>query len=430
MPRAAVFVLAALLAGCVSSGPAVVPPAAPVVTGTRAQNAQAMARLVRLLDRCRAGGCGLAVGAGAEVDTVAVEGGVVVARFSRDLGDGPVRSAGVTAFEREAAAALAPVYAGLAVRVETRGDVLAALVPNADRASADRDPTRVFAPPVTGPPLVRPADARRQPAAGLAGRHLALWPSHGWTWTADGWGWQRPRLFTSVEDLLTVGFVTAELTPMLERAGAVVMLARERDTQPREAVVDNGGAGYRETGDWQDGPTGFATRDAYGDGQNPFALGTTREARRGSASWTPDLAAPGAYAVHVSYAAGPGRSDAARYTVRHAGGVSEVVVNQQIGGGTWVYLGTWEFEPGAASVTLAAGPSTASASAARVSADAVRWGGGRGSSGAAAGRAGVRAGPRPRATTSSGPAPRPPSTTSPVSRPRTTPTTTAAGASG
>ena len=382
MSRAAALVLAALLAGCTASGPAVVAPSpVPAGTGSRAQNAQAMARLARLLDRCRTGGCaladavgGLAVGPGVEVDTVAVEGGVAVARFSRDLGDGPVRPATASAFEREVAAALAPVYGGLAVRVETRGDALGALVPNAERAPADRDPARVFAPPVTGPPLVRPADGRRQPAAGLAGRHVALWPSHGWLWTADGWGWQRPRLFTSVEDLLTVGFVTRELAPMLERAGAVVMLARERDVRAREAVVDDGAAGYRETGGWSDGPAGFALRESYGDGQNPFALGGTREARRGAAVWTPDLPEPGAYAVHVSYAAGPSRSEAARYTVRHAGGESEVVVNQRIGGGTWVYLGTWEFEAGTSgSVSLAAPASEAS-----VSADAVRWGGGEG----------------------------------------------------
>lgn len=386
--RPAVLVLLALtVAGCGASGPAAgppapppAPPARPVVVETAAKNAQVQAALASLVGRCRSADCGLPVGRGVEVEAVAVEGGVVVARFSRDLGDAPVRPASAAAFEREVARVVDAVYPGAPVRVETRGDALRALVPNADRDPADRDPARVFAPPIAGPALVRPADAARPPAAGLAGRHLALWPSHGWTYNADarGWGWQRPRLFTSVEDLLTVGFVTHELAPMLERAGAVTFLPRERDPQPAEVVVDDGGAGYAETGRWADGPAGFAPREAYGDGVNPFRLGGTREAPGGtrdlrSATWTPDLPAAGRYAVHVSYAAGPGRSDAARYAVRHAGGRTEVLVNQTMGAGTWVYLGTFEFEAGTAgSVTLTAGTDGS------VSADAVRFGGGRG----------------------------------------------------
>ena len=158
---------------------------------------------------------------------------------------------------------------------------------------------------------------------------------------------------------------------MLERAGAVALLARERDTQPG-VTVDNGGPGYAEVGDWRNGPAGFAPRASYGDGVNPFRIGTTREtsARGAGATWTARLAKPGAYAIHVSYASGPDRSTAARYTVRHAGGRSAVTVNQTIGGGTWVYLGTWEFDE-TGSVTLEAGRGS-------VSADAVRWGGGDG----------------------------------------------------
>ena len=35
-----------------------------------------------------------------------------------------------------------------------------------------------------------------------------------------------------------------------------------------------------------------------------------------------------------------------KYLVFHNGGVTEFKVNQQIGGGTWVYLGTFEFDKG------------------------------------------------------------------------------------
>ena len=76
-----------------------------------------------------------------------------VARVSRDLGDAPVRPASAEAFRRSVAVAVGRAYPGAAVRVETRGSDLAALVPNAERAPAERDPARLFAPPVTGPPV-------------------------------------------------------------------------------------------------------------------------------------------------------------------------------------------------------------------------------------------------------------------------------------
>ena len=367
--RSAAAALVLFVTGCAASGPAA-PAAEDAVVAARAQ-----AALGAFVARCQEGGCALPVGRGVEVDTVVLEGGALVARFSRDLGDAPVRPATAAAFEREVAAALAPVAPGLAVRVETRGGPLADLVPNDARAPADRDTGRLFDAPGTGPPLTRPADASRTPTAGLAGRHLALWPSHGWLYVrpADTWTWQRPRLFTTVEDLLTVGFVTRELVPMVERAGAVTILPRERDVRAEEVVVDNGGPGYAETGMWTSGPAGFAQRPTYSAGQNPFALGTTRQSTDGRATWTPEIPEAGAYAVHVGYAAGPDRTDAARYTVTHAGGTTDVLVNQTIGGGTWVYIGTFEFEAGRAGSVALAAPAGGV-----LSADAVRFGGGRG----------------------------------------------------
>ena len=368
--RLALFTTALAVAGCATSGPAAPPVAPPALTADQGERVEAA--LGGLLSRCRAGGCALPVGPGVEVDTVLVAGGVLEVRFSRDLGDAPVRPATAAAFTRDVADAVARVAPGVPVRVVTRGVPLAALVPNASRAEGDRDAARLFAPPEPSAPLVRPADPAWTPATGLAGRHVALWPSHGWLFNPDNgaWGWQRARLFTTVEDLLTVQLVTHTLVPMLERAGAVVLLPRERDPQRAEVIVDDGGPGYAETGAWSDAGLGFGLRGRYGDGQNPFALGTARMGTGGAATWTADLPAPGAYAVHVSYAGGAGRSDAARYTVRHAGGESDVLVNQRMGGGTWVYLGTFEFD-GPASVALSGDGGT-------VSADAVRFGGGVG----------------------------------------------------
>ena len=98
---------------------------------------------------------------------------------------------------------------------------------------------------------------------------------------------------------------------------------------------------------------GFARkRSVYTDGQNPFRDGTARFAatekkpEKAFAQWIPDIPETGKYAVYVSYQTLPGSVSDAKYLVFHKGGVTEFKVNQQMGGGTWVYLGTFEFDKG------------------------------------------------------------------------------------
>ena len=382
--RHAALCLALLfLAGCGASAPVRdvgEPPSASLADRLAARYVEANGAVASYLAACRSGGCAVPVGAGVEVDTLVAVGEAVEVRVSRDLGDVPFRPATAAALTAEVGRALAGVLPGAAVRVVTRGSTVEDLVPNRARAPGARDVGRLF-PTASGPPLVRPVSPPHRPTAGVQGRHVALWPSHGWLYNAGNgsWGWQRARLFTTIEDLMTVDLVTTHLTPMLERAGAVVLLPRERDPQRAEVIVDDADPGYAEAGAWRPGPTGFARRPSYGDGVNPFALGASRvvtETRSPrSATWTPDLPRAGAYAVHVSYAPGPGRDADARYTVRHAGGETTVSVNQTMGAGTWVYVGTFEFEAGrAGAVTLAPSPG----GGATVSADAVRFGGGEG----------------------------------------------------
>ena len=243
--------------------------------------------------------------------------------------------------------------------------------------------------------LVRDLDPHAPVSRGLAGRTVAVWPSHGLYYDASRrqWEWQRAHLFTTLEDVLSVAFVQPYLAPMLERAGAVVLMPRERDTQTDEVVADRDaspgttpGSGpargrVSEQGAWRDGGPGYRHAAVLRERQNPFADGLSRVAETALAAtaqtvWEADIRAPGEYAVTVAYTAGLGRATDARYTVEHAGGTTRVAVNQTIGGGTWVRLGQFRFAPGRARVTLTNESATPGQT---VSADAVRWGGGMGS---------------------------------------------------
>lgn len=229
---------------------------------------------------------------------------------------------------------------------------------------------------------------------GLQGRHLAVWASHGryYDFKTDQWRWQRPGLFGTCEDILTQSVVVPFLMPMLENAGAVIFSPRERDTQIHEVIVDNDRPKecglYREDNgfnEWIDCGTGFAHwREFYRDKQNPFEEGTARVANSqnetskvSTVTWTPNIPESGKYAVYVSYKSLPTSVPDAVYNIRHQGVVTQVSVNQRMGGGTWVYLGTYEFSKGQSidgSITL----SNYSRYRGHVTADAVRFGGGMG----------------------------------------------------
>lgn len=232
---------------------------------------------------------------------------------------------------------------------------------------------------------------------GLQDRHIAIWQSHGNYFKNDKneWGWQRPRLFCTTEDLFTQSFVLPYVIPMLENAGAIVYTPRERDTQKNEIIVDNdtpNASLYLEVGSkkahWTTAPIkGFAQKKAiYRDGENPFTDGTCRfiptERKKKNkdqafAEWVPTLPAKGEYAVYVSYRTLPNSVSDAKYLVFHNGGVTEFKVNQKIGGGTWVYLGTFEFDKGNNNYGMVV-LSNESSEHGVVCADAVRFGGGMG----------------------------------------------------
>lgn len=321
-------------------------------------------------------------------------------RFSTELGDYPWRKDEVEWFRKTFGTILPAKYTGYSVgNITVNGNPLEdyiVTVPGNDGSPAPAAFRRKD--PKDDGIFIRRV-GEQEYAMGLTGRTVALWQSHGryYDESQDRWDWQRAPLFQTVEDMYTQTYVLPFLIPMLENAGAYVMTPRERDIQTREVIADNDPAftgiraegvrvegRYSEKGSWSEAGTGFADASlTYSGIDNPFAMGTARQAPCSSESshavWDADFPEKGEYAVYISYKTLPQSSPCARYSVRHAGGTTDFIVNQKMGGGTWIYLGTFEFE-GTGSVTLYSEPPKGYACPedACVTADAVRFGGGMG----------------------------------------------------
>lgn len=228
---------------------------------------------------------------------------------------------------------------------------------------------------------------------GLEGRHVALWASHGifYDLGRERWRWQRPPLYTTCEDLFTQTIVVPYLMPMLENAGAIVFSPRERDWQSNEAIVDNdhsAAENYSEKNgstDWEKTSlNGFGLHPGnYIDGENPFLGGTARmtttikKGKYAQVSYQPTIPEEGRYAVYVSYQTTPQSIPDAHYTVWHQGQKTEFLVNQKMGGSTWVYLGTFNFDAGCNEWNRVVLTNKSDYNGV-VTADAVRFGGGMG----------------------------------------------------
>ena len=241
-------------------------------------------------------------------------------------------------------------------------------------------------------PWVKNVSRPNEITEGLQNRHLSVWSSHGRYYDAKkgGWRWQRPILFGTTEDLYTQTIVLPYLIPMLENAGAIVFTPRERDWQKNEIIVDNDSrTNYKEESMKKKWATtsdkGFAQHyGSYNDGENPFTAGTARQVKArkrnskiSSVVYQPTFPETGRYAVYVSYQTQKKSVEAAEYIVFHKGQETHFRVNQRMGGGTWVYLGTFEFDKGN-SINNSVVLTNHSSHRGIVTTDAVRFGGGMG----------------------------------------------------
>ena len=285
-------------------------------------------------------------------------------------------------------------YKKYKVQVLCNGNAIEKCIPNIYRKDGI-DSSRVWGSvEYEGPAWVCNYSRPFEVKCGLEGRHISVGQSHGRYYSvADSlWKWQRPSLFCVTEDLFTQSIVVPFLIPMLENAGAFVYTPRERDWQPKSVLVDNDADKFSRyiehngrRNRWHKERYGYAPAKAvYVDGENPFVMGTSRVAKatsvgfsaESSVVWTPVVSSDGEYAVYVSYKTYDNSIPDACYTVVHAGGSTEYKVNQKMGGGTWVYLGTHKFNTGSKKQCVVL--SSVSAYDGVVSADAVRFGGGMG----------------------------------------------------
>ena len=179
--------------------------------------------------------------------------------------------------------ALSSKYADFKVVCQVENKNIEDLIPNYYRKE-NIDTNRQFYLTPQNAPLVSNISCPYRLEKGLENRHIALWQSHGYYYDQKTarWIWQRARVFQIVEDLYTQSYVLPFLVPMLENAGANVLIPRERDTQINEVIVDNDSPDsesiYREQCDqknWTNGEgAGFGnSKKTYLHGENPFTFG-------------------------------------------------------------------------------------------------------------------------------------------------------------
>ncbi len=306
--------------------------------------------------------------------------------FDKYFARRPFRELGVANMYEDLSIELGKSFRGYTLTMYSTGVPIEQLVPNyfiQDPANYDTSKMIIPAPGVE--PIVRNNSKPFVPSKGLYGRHIALWNSHGWYYenSLHRWEWQRARNFQTVEDIYPTIYVLQYLVPMLENAGANTFIPRERDYNKNEVIVDNDdpASGYTENGRWSEGGIGFGPGNApYKSGDNPFEMGTYRRRpandQFASVEYAPEIPESGEYAVYISYHHDPTNVDDAKYTVYHAGGRTEFLVNQQMGGETWIFLGKFKFNKGGENKVIVKANRLSQNK--YISTDAIKFGGGIG----------------------------------------------------
>ncbi len=336
--------------------------------------------------------------AGTKVESAVIDSSdsTISIEFNRNFAVVPLREENVNGIYKFVKESYGSNFENYNFEITSIGYPIEKLIPNYYQTDKTKiDSSKLPKQKVERIPVVQNASKNLKIIKGLAGKNILLWHSHGWYYNNNEkrWMWQRARLFQTVEDVGPMSFTIPYLIPMLENAGANVFVPRERDIQLNEVIVDNdfvNKESYQEKivsekSIWEtSSQKGFALKNpTIKEGENPFKQGTSRYTRSminplATVSWLPDIPESGEYAVYISYSASDSNVTDAHYKVIHSGGETEFLVNQTIGGGTWIYLGTFKFEKGNKKSQGVVLSNQSKDENKIVSADVVRFGGGMG----------------------------------------------------
>ncbi len=309
--------------------------------------------------------------------------------FNRQFSYHPFREDEIKLIYQQTKDKLFPFSEEFDIEIKTMGYDIKELVPNIYRENESKyDITRIPKTYDHRNPIVFNQSKNLKPTNGLFNKNVALWHSHGWYYNhkMDRWLWQRARLFQTVEDIGPISFTLPYIVPMLENAGANVFLPRERDTQIHEIVIDDMDPNFSDkTNLWlTDTTTGFKMdSSSIPANVNPFKLGSHKykvvSSKEVTAEYLPTFPEKGNYSVYISYQSVEKSSQNVLYKVYHSGGISEFIVNQTIGGSTWIHLGNFHFEKGLnKQIGKVEISSEHSKTGEIITTDAVRFGGGFG----------------------------------------------------
>ncbi|NCC99653.1 MAG: hypothetical protein EOL95_08150 [Bacteroidia bacterium] len=192
-------------------------------------------------------------------------------------------------------------YASHELSIISRNKYIEEFVPNAFRKNLPIDKSRM---PnyKSGVSIVKKESQLLFPTQGLTDRNIALWDSHGlyFNYTLNRWEWQRPRLFGTVEDLLTASVVIPFLVPMLENSGAQVFMPRERDIQIEELYLSK------------------------------------TKTSSDTAVFTGTVNRAGTYRIKIWYGKETKASGVILCKIEHAGVINNYQINANMGAGTWI----------------------------------------------------------------------------------------------